>query len=87
MDKPIFSRIIDNLSTLFGGLDYTRHKIPDFEYSPDPPTKKFDEYEYLYEKWETTGNNTDEWNIRGKEGWEMVQRDFNGFIIWKRKIN
>ena len=39
-NKPFFSRIIDGLSTLFGGLDYNRHKIPDFEYTPEPPTMR-----------------------------------------------
>jgi len=84
-NKPIFSRLIDNLSTLFGGLDYTRHKVPDFEYTPEPPINKFDEYEYLYEK---TKIDPIVWNKRGLEGWEMVQIDWNHLdIIWKRKIN
>lgn len=84
-NKSFFSRIIDGLSTLFGGLDYTRHKIPDFEYTPEPPTMRFDEYEYLFE---TTKIDSKWWNKRCLEGWEMVQIDRTTLeVIWKRKIN
>jgi len=83
-NKPIFSRIVDNLSTLFGGLDYNRHKTPDFEYTPEPPLKEFDKYEYLYEK---TKIDPIVWKNRGLDGWEMVQIDWHHLdVIWKRKL-
>ena len=87
-ESTIFNRVLSNLSKLFGGLEYNemRVNLNDMSYvSPPPPDinkPKHDQFEYKIE----FPSGIDEWNEKGKDGWEMVAVTKCEDIIWKRKL-
>jgi hypothetical protein len=88
--------VLNWISKLFGELNYNEMKMNETDIGcqnieTENVVTNNDKFEYKYEKLEVSGNNIDEWNVRGKEGWEMIQRETDNrnsisYIIWKRKI-
>jgi hypothetical protein len=83
---------------MFGGLEYNDMRIKNAyanQLSEEEELKKEWEFierfqwDYKIDKFEYLEEQTpfNEWNQKGLEGWEMVQRDSDKSIIWKRKIN
>lgn len=88
-EKPLFNKILSNLSKIFGGLEYHEMKVDlnDMNYistSPDIDKSKHDQFEYQIT------NSMVDLNERGRDGWEMVtivsNYENSKEIIWKRKI-
>ena len=82
-EKTLFNRVLVGMSKLFGGLEYNEMKVNlnDMSYIPSDKPKR-DQFEYRIEL--PTG--IEEWNQKGKDGWEMVAVTKCEDIIWKRKL-
>jgi len=79
-EKSIYNKILTKLSTIFGGLDYNQMKIDDVSSVSDLP---LEQWEYYRDN--TSSMDVKDWNLKGSEGWELVNL-IDGFLIWKRKI-
>ena len=92
-EKSIFGTVLGKISNVFGGLDYQQDMKNE---KTEKESESDEQFEYLHDVSynDTDLKNIENWNKRGKDGWEMVQRSLdstgNNFevtkIIWKRKL-